>query len=236
MKLTENDAHVWNFKVSDFDEMGTYLKLLSLDEKERVTRFKFEKDRKTYILARGLLRVLSGRYLNVSPEKIHFKYSEYGKPDYNLETSIKFNVSHSGELIVLVFVKNSTIGIDVEKIKTDFDVLKLAENFFSFKEIEMLNDVPKNDLHRAFYCCWTRKESFIKAKGIGLSFPLASFTVSLEDENAELLRTDWNPQEKNQWKLFSFGLQNDYVGAITVATGIRSVLYFNLEAFLTKMS
>ncbi|MBU2945685.1 4'-phosphopantetheinyl transferase family protein [Zobellia uliginosa] len=236
MKLTGNDAHVWSFKVSDFDDISTYLKLLSLDEQERVTRFKFEKNRKTYILARGLLRVLSGRYLNVSPENIRFKYNDYGKPDYNLETSIKFNVSHSGELIVLAFVKNRAVGIDVEKIKTDFDALKLAENFFSFKEIEMLNDVPKNDVYKAFYCCWTRKESFIKAKGIGLSFPLASFTVSLKDENAELLRTDWSPQEKNKWKLFSFGLQNDYVGAITVSTGIRSVLYFNLEAFLTKMS
>ncbi|MBT9189055.1 4'-phosphopantetheinyl transferase superfamily protein [Zobellia russellii] len=236
MELSENEAHVWSFKVSDFDKISSYLQLLSLDEKERVTRFKFQKDRKTYILTRGLLRVLSGNYLNIFPEKIRFKYNDYGKPDYHQETSLRFNVSHSVECIALAFVKNSAIGIDVEKVRTDFDALKLAENFFSFKEIEMLHDVPQNNLYKAFYNCWTRKESFIKAKDIGLSFPLTSFTVSLDEENAELLRTDWDHQEKNEWKLFSLRLQNDYVGAITTAAGIRSVLYFNLEAFLSKIS
>lgn len=169
--------------------------------------------------------MLSGDYLGHAANTIEFKYGDYGKPEYNFPTDLKFNVSHSGKLIVLAFVKDSEIGVDVEKIKTDFDVLKLAENFFSATEIAMLHDVKQSDLYTAFYRCWTRKESFIKAKGNGLSFPLASFTVSLGDKEAELLKTEWNPSEKEEWKLFTFEPTFSYVGALSVGVNIKKVVH-----------
>ncbi len=226
MELPGNEVHVWYFDVDGFSkDIELYKTCLSKEEILRSNKFKFEKDRILNIMAKSSLRILSGLYLGCAASAIEFKYGTYGKPDYNFPADIKFNVSHSGKLIALGFVKDSEIGIDVEKVKTDFDVLNLAENFFSRTEIRMLHDVQQDDVHNAFYRCWTRKESFIKAKGSGLSFPLASFTVSLNDKEAKLLKTEWSPSEKEEWKLFSFVPTPGYVGALSIEANIQKVVY-----------
>ena len=188
MQLSEDESHIWYFDIESVsNEIEYYKGFLSSEEIAKADRFKFTKDKTISILARGALRILSGRYLHMSPNTIKFKYGKYGKPDYGLPVPVKFNVSHSGNFIVIAFVKNSQLGVDIELIRRDFNVLDIAENFFSKMEIKTLHDVDKDDVFKAFYRCWTRKESFIKAKGSGLSFPLASFTVSLNDEEAKLL-------------------------------------------------
>ena len=130
----------------------------------------------------------------------------------------------------MAFVKDSEIGIDVEKIKTDFDVLNLAENLFSTTEVKMLHDVQQDDVYQAFYRCWTRKEAFIKAEGSGLSFPLDAFSVSMdEDYEAKLLQTKWNAAEKNKWSLFSFSPTKECIAAIAVRGKVKSIQYFNWD-------
>ncbi|CAM4415826.1 4'-phosphopantetheinyl transferase family protein [Zobellia nedashkovskayae] len=228
MKLPESEAHIWYFNSNDFDELDRYLKLLSQDEIERANRFKFQKDRKTYILARGLLRILSERYLNIHDDQVCFTYNEFGKPSYDLKTLLRFNVSHSGELIVLAFVAKGEVGVDVERIKTNFDIVKIAEGFFSKDEVSSVLAFPEEKRAKAFFNCWTRKEAFIKAKGVGLSFDLTSFSVSINDNNPELLRTQWNPSEKNDWKLFSFVPQEGYCSALSVSSAINKVSHFGV--------
>ncbi len=143
---------------------------------------------------------MSGQYLDQNPKRIVFEQGQYGKPAFADEKNLKFNISHSGDMIVLGFVKDIEIGVDVEKVKNDFDVMDIANNFFSPKEIASLTALPKDIQSLAFYCCWTRKESIIKAEGSGLSFPLDSFTVSLDDDGrAELLETKWDSSEKLKW-------------------------------------
>lgn len=217
-RLENYEVHIWNIKV-DFNSkvILSYENLLSESEKIKLNRFKFEKDRLIYITARGILRLLSGKYLEMHPKQIQFDYTEYGKPFFKTDTSLKFNVSHSGERIAIAFSQIQEIGIDIEKIKDDFNVIELARNFFSKNEIKALEQVSKSEVIRAFYRCWTRKESFIKAEGSGLSFPLDKFAVSLDkDEQAELLKTEWEATEKDNWSLFSFVPGNDYLGALAV--------------------
>ncbi|MBT2163176.1 4'-phosphopantetheinyl transferase family protein [Zobellia barbeyronii] len=228
MKLPGSEAHIWYFNSNDFDELDRYLQLLSQDELERVNRFKFEKDRKTYVLARGLLRILSERYLNIHADQVFFTYNQFGKPSYDLQTLVRFNVSHSGELIVLSFVAKGEVGVDVERIKTNFDIAKIAEGFFSKDEVSSLLAFPEEKRAKAFFNCWTRKEAFIKAKGVGLSFDLTSFSVSINDNSPELLRTQWNPNEKNDWKLFSFVPQEGYCSALSISSTIQKVSHFGL--------
>jgi len=215
--LPENEVQLWHFKVDEFSkEVDSYAKLLSQKETASADSYKFAKDRTVYILARSLLRILSGRYLHEIPENIKFDYGEYGKPDYHFQTSLKFNISHSGNMIVMAFTRNFDIGVDIEKIKDDFDVIDIAQHFFSPDEIQTLEALPEKERVHGFYRCWTRKESFIKAKGSGLSFPLTSFSVSLDADRAELLRTDWDAAEKEEWRLFSFEPAYGYLGALSV--------------------
>ncbi len=232
--LPEKEVQIWHFNVDEFSkDVESYAKLLSLEETSRANSFKFAKDRTVYVLARALLRILSGRYLNEIPENIEFDYGEYGKPDYNFQTQIKFNLSHSGNMIVIAFTKNFDIGVDLEKIKNDFDVIDIAQHFFSPDEIQTLEALPEKEQVHGFYRCWTRKESFIKAKGNGLSFPLTSFSVSLDLDSAEILRTEWKVAEKKEWKLFSFEPDNGYLGALSVRGEISSVRQMDWDAIQT---
>ncbi|SDE78974.1 4'-phosphopantetheinyl transferase [Pricia antarctica] len=222
--LPENEVQLWYFKVDEFlKDVESYANLLSLKETARADSFKFDKDRTVYILARGLLRILSGRYLNKIPKKIKFDYGEYGKPGYKFQNPIAFNISHSGNMIVMAFARNCEIGVDIEKIKDDFDVIDIAHHFFSPDEIQTLKALPEQEQVYGFYRCWTRKESFIKAKGSGLSFPLTSFSVSLDVDYAELLRTDWDSTEKKEWQLFTFTTTKDYLGALSVKGNVESI-------------
>ncbi|WP_418603971.1 4'-phosphopantetheinyl transferase family protein [Hwangdonia sp.] len=232
VNLKPNIIHTWlvNFDDKDEDAINKYYYLLSEDEKKRASKYKFHKDKRCYIITKGALRLLSERYLNIDARAITFDYGKYGKPDFSFNTNLKFNISHSGDILALSFVKEFDIGVDIEKIKDNFDVFEIASNFFSTLEIETLKKVPKEKQVEYFYRCWTRKESFIKAKAKGLSFPLDSFSVCINsDKKTELLETKWDAAEKHQWKLFTFSHQPDYLGAISIKGDIKTVEYFSFN-------
>ncbi|WP_171037081.1 4'-phosphopantetheinyl transferase superfamily protein [Maribacter algarum] len=229
--LTDKTIHFW---YCDFNQnknrLDSFHSILSTDERARSGKFKFEKDRDCYIISRGILRLLLGSYLDMKAKDIKFKYTSYGKPILDFESNLKFNVSHSGNRAAFAFFRNTEIGVDIEKIKYDFDVLELAQNFFSKKEIEVLERQSEENLPAAFFRCWTRKESFIKAEGSGLSFPLDKFAVSLEnDEEAKLLETQWNLKEKVEWNLFSFKPASDYIAAVAVRNHVTKISYYDWD-------
>lgn len=231
--LLANQAHVWQVNFSkQSDNISFFLNLLSDNEKEKASKFRFKKDQNQFIISRGVLRVLSASYLNTNAKEIEFKYGEYGKPEFDFNCDLKFNISHSGDVGVLGFVLNFDIGVDVEKIKDDFDVLDIVSNYFSQLEIETLKKLPKEKHTEYFYRCWTRKESFIKAKSLGLTFPLDSFSVCINsDKKTELLETKWDDTEKHKWKLFTFSPHQDYISAVSIKGDIKSVEYFNFSDY-----
>lgn len=228
----KNAVHVWYASFSNnTNNLGYYLELLSADEIKKASKFKFDINQQQSIISRGVLRLLSGKYLNMKPNAIDFKYGKYGKPDYDFDSNLKFNISHSGDLIALSFVKNFDIGVDIEKVKDNFNVLEIASNFFSKLEIETLKKIPKAEQVEYFYRCWTRKESFIKAKSLGLTFPLDSFSVCINsDKKSKLLETKWDDTEKDTWKLFTFSPQQNYIGAISIFGDVKTVEYFNFNS------
>jgi len=234
MDLHLNNVHVWNIDVSLKDKRSeSFISFLSLDEKERASKFKFLKDRAVYITAKFLLRSLLGHYLKTNPRKIVFEYSEFGKPSYMKNVEFDFNVSHSGNRIIIGFSKKQIIGVDIEKIKKDFDPLNLAKNFFSKEEINALAQTQDSEMFQAFYRCWTRKESFIKAVGEGLSYPLDSFAVTMDnDYQARFLKIDKGNESKKDWRLYSFVPAEGYIAAITTSGNPNKIEYFDAKDFL----
>jgi 4'-phosphopantetheinyl transferase len=231
--LPTNQTHIWfiNFDITE-EKFNSLNSFLSKDEIIKASKFRFKKDKNCSIISRGALRLLSSKYLNIKPEDIIFKYGKYGKPEYNIDTELKFNVSHSGNMAILSFVKDFDIGVDIEKIKDDFDVLDIATNYFSELEIEALKKVSKEKQAEHFYRCWTRKESFIKAKSQGLSFPLDSFSVCINsDKETELLETKWDKEEKDTWELFTFSPHQNYIGAVSIQGSVKSIEYFNFNNY-----
>jgi 4'-phosphopantetheinyl transferase len=217
----KDEVHVWRSTLDWSAEATAALEpVLSPDERERVRRFHFERDRRCHLIARGLLRTLLGRYVGMAPDALRFDYSPFGKPSLAaslMTRALQFNVSHAGELLLIAVAAGRTLGIDVEHIRTDIAVGEIAARFFSAHERDALATLPGDLQQQAFYDCWTRKEAYIKAVGDGLSLPLDQFDVAfLPGEPARLLATRPDPAEARRWSLRELQVADGYKAALAV--------------------
>jgi 4'-phosphopantetheinyl transferase len=215
--LPENEIHV---RLTSLDVSPSSLaelrRTLSPDERERADRYRFEPDQRRSIISRGYLRLLLGKILDLPPDALRFEYDDFGKPWLvPAQGLLQFNVSHSGNLILIAIARGRAVGIDVEKIRTDFEMDRVAARFFSANEREKLASISGYDRWEAFFTCWTRKEAYLKAKGVGLSMPLDQFDVSfLPNEEARLLETRPERQEAERWRLAPLAIPLGYVAAV----------------------
>ncbi len=219
LKLTNDKVHVWRASLDlKALRIQNLLQTLSADERARAEQFYFEKDRYHFIVARGLLRVILGRYLKVEPSQLRFCYSLHGKPALTREfggNELCFNISHSHELVLYAIARKREIGIDLERMRAELADEKIAERFFSTREITTLRALPTDMQQEAFFTCWTRKEAYIKARGQGLTLPLDHFDVSLTPgQPAALLSVNGNPQEAFRWSLREINPGHGYIAAI----------------------
>ena len=221
LRLRDDEVHVWRASLvqgaSRFEE---FRRRLSEDEHARANRFHFQKDREHFIVARGLLRTILGWYLGREPNALRFYYSGYGKPAL-VETegldALRFNLSHSGRFALVAVTRGREVGVDIELIRPDFVDEHIAENFFSPFEVASLRALPADLQLEAFFTCWTRKESYIKARGEGLSLALDGFDVTLTPgEPARLLRTRHDSRESSRWSLQQLNPCPGYVAALAV--------------------
>ncbi|MBZ5723300.1 MAG: 4'-phosphopantetheinyl transferase superfamily protein [Acidobacteriia bacterium] len=214
--LREREIHVWHGSLQPSPaEVAGLAQLLSPDELERADRFHFEKNRSEFIFARGTLRTLLGSYLGVAPADLRFAYSPHGKPSLDDRKTVDFNISHTEGMVVFAFARSRRIGVDVEKVRRDFDVEEIAERFFSVAERLALREIPEPQRYPAFFHCWTRKEAYIKARGEGLSHPLHQFDVSLAPgKPAALLGTRPDAEEAKRWSLWDLAISPEHAAAL----------------------
>ena len=177
--LKNGQVHIWRTSLMrSKNEREIFFRLLNLEERERASRFVIKDVANDFITARGILRILLSRYLDRNPGEVILQQNRYGKPC--LESSpLKFNLSHSGGLALFIFALNRPVGIDVESIREIENFREIAEKFFAKKETEDLFLLPANEQQQAFFNCWSRKEAFIKAKGLGVYHGLKNFSVEV---------------------------------------------------------
>lgn len=220
--LGKEEVHVWRANLNlQTPCVHSLIQILSADERARAERFHFQKDRDRFIVARGLLRSILGRYLDMEPVHVKLEYGTYGKPALAGEPGgqgIRFNLSHSDGLALYAIANGREVGVDVERLRQEFAGAEIAKRFFSSREISMLLALPENLRVEAFFLCWTRKEAYIKARGEGLTLPLSDFDVSLiPGEPARLLYTSAGPQETSRWTLRQLDVfERDFVAALAV--------------------
>jgi len=227
---------VWRICLSACESSTGGRSVLSSDEIARAERFHFTRDRQHFVRCRSAVREILGRYLGIPAQDIRFSYEANGKPqvveDQNPQ-QLRFNISHSSGLAVIAVASVRAIGVDVEKIRPDVEYLELAERFFSTNEYQALSAMPSNQLARAFFACWTRKEAFIKACGDGLSFPLSEFSVSIDpDAPATLQEVRTDPRAATRWSLLSLEPQEGFIGALAVEGPAQTIEQwrFDLDA------
>ncbi len=219
--LPDNEVHVWRAGLDlQPARLEQFHRVLSEDERAKAARFHFPKDRDHYIAARGFLRTLLGRYLALEPARIQFCYNQYGKPDLTLDsaqTRVRFNLAHSHGLALFAFNRGREIGIDLEWMRPDRATGEIADRFFAPAEAAALRALPGEIRTRAFFNCWTRKEAFIKGRGLGLFLALDPFVVTLvPGETAALLSAADDPDAPNRWSLRELEAADGYAAAVAV--------------------
>ena len=228
MIINENEIHIYT-TVTELDEdtIISYENILSADEIIKADRYKFRYLRDNYISCRGFLRnVLSG-YTGKDPSDIIFSYSEFGKPYLN-QSNIKFNVSHSGKLGLIAVDLNDELGIDIEMKRNIPDIYAISERYFSHDEISELRKTCENELTNSFLRCWTRKESFLKALGCGLQYPLKNFTVTVKADEEPVIREILNDTEEAvNWKLYNLNTEKNYFASLSVRNLQKIIVFKN---------
>jgi 4'-phosphopantetheinyl transferase len=153
-----------------------------------------------------LTRVVISELLHKPTYDLSFSRDFYGKSSLvDLDEHIGFNISHSGDWVVLVVSSSEQVGVDIEEIKK-VD-LAIAQRFFSNEEFVSITSRSEEDnqsLH--FYEIWTAKESYVKAVGKGLSIQLNSFSTVKDKEMARIKTID-----DKAWFFQRFMIDQNYV-------------------------
>ncbi len=217
LELQPLQVDVWRARLDlPQDILNKLETTLSAEERERAALFHFPADCNRFIASHGALRDVLARYLHCKPEQPAFSANEYGKPalkDYDLE----FNLSHSGDFALIAITRGRKVGVDVERIRSGISSPVIAQQYFSKAEFAELDSLPAKQKETAFFTCWTRKEAYIKAQGLGLSLPLQSFDVSLRpNEPAALRATRPDSEEAARWTLFPLKTDASYESTVAM--------------------
>jgi len=229
LELKSNQVDIWRVALDLYPVSAQWADFtLSTDESERAARFHFDKDRQRFTLAHASLRDILSRYLDCETSQIRFSANKYGKPMLLTDPKMDFNISHSGEYILIAVTRGHKVGVDVEHFRMDLDHEKIAHRFFSQAEYEAFSKIPHEQKVIAFFICWTRKEAYIKAHGLGMSLPLDSFDVSLSPNEPAVLRaTRPDPTESDNWTLLSLDVHSEHAGALAVEGRDLEFRYWN---------
>lgn len=220
-RLARGEVHVWRADLARLGaESQRLADVLSPDELERAARFRFERDRRRFVLSRAALRIILGLYLESKPDSVRFTHNSFGKPMLSEEAArvpLHFNASHSHELALYALSAEREVGVDVEQVRAEFASEEVAARFFSRSEVEALRGVAPGQRARAFFDCWARKEAYVKARGEGLSYPLDKFAVSLAPgETPALLTDELAPGEVSEWLVAELRAADGYAAALAV--------------------
>jgi 4'-phosphopantetheinyl transferase len=219
--LQPDGVHVWRISL-DWSpvQVQAFYDVLSPDEQKKADRFHFAADRLRYVTGRGVLRTMLARCTGLDAAHLSFEYGAFGKPSLapgSINMPLQFNVSHSGELVLIALTLGRVVGVDVEAVRDNLDMDRIAASFFSPHEQKALRSLPEHSRSGAFFDCWARKEAFIKAIGGGLSIPLQQFDVCLSPEpETGLLATRPDPNEALRWDIRALPIDPRYRAAVAI--------------------
>jgi 4'-phosphopantetheinyl transferase len=231
LMLVEKDIHIWQ---ADLDltiiDIQKLYRTLSIDERVRAERFRFEKDRRRFIARRGILRTILGSYLAVKAGELPLCQRKNGKPeiaDRFGEGTLHFNLSHSNGIALFAFARDSEVGVDIEYKRDIPEMEQIVERFFSKRENEVFRSLSACQKRDAFFNCWTCKEAFVKALGEGLSWPLDKFEVSLvPGEPAKLVRVEGDSREASHWSIQDLSPAPNHAGAFAAKKNMFEMKYW----------
>jgi 4'-phosphopantetheinyl transferase len=197
-------VHLWHLPLDktnfDLAEIG---EILSTGELARGAKFRFAADRHTFMAAHALVRTILALYLGCPAADISFRRDgEHGKPVLANRSDLHFNLSHADK-VAMLGVALREIGVDVERLRPDFAWKPIARHFFSELERRHVESAPESMRAEAFFRCWTRREAYAKACGLGITMEIpAGITNDVLFDGAK------------RWSICSVPAYEGYVAAL----------------------
>ncbi|HTF96112.1 MAG TPA: 4'-phosphopantetheinyl transferase superfamily protein [Cellvibrio sp.] len=214
--LHYGQVHLWFLDVNQFGERHQQQAhhLMNADEHERAR--KFMRGKEEYIASRWLQRKVLGRYLDQAPELVTISRAAKGKP-FISNSDLRFNLSHSGNWVVLALAREVELGVDIEQIKKGRDLLSIAESYYhpdEFAQLQQFTDpAAKIDF---FYQLWTLKEALLKALGVGISAGLEKAHFRIE-HNAVTANIAPELDTGNTWQFGQWRLSDNFHCALATS-------------------
>jgi 4'-phosphopantetheinyl transferase len=175
--------------------------------------------------------MILGQYLRVPAERIEMVSRAGGKPALALPpggSSLRYNLSHSEGLALVALMLDREVGVDVEYVRPLSDMERIVGRYFAPGERTTWHALPEHERLAAFFRCWTRKEAYLKAQGIGLSAALDQFEVSLAPgEPARLLGGGQSQQSDTRWELYDVSPGQGYLAACAVEGRVEKLSVFD---------
>jgi 4'-phosphopantetheinyl transferase len=210
--LEPGAAHVWSIDLDGPPD----LEVLSDDERARAQRFATATLTRRWSRARSGLRRVLAAYAGAEPDALSIEPAAcvhcgepHGKPylaEPPLDT-LRFNLSHSGDLAVVAVASGREVGVDVEATRAGRRMEGIASRWFNAEEAAALEALGGSEQERLFYRLWARKEAYLKATAEGIVGSLASF---------DALRLE-PPGGAEGWEFSDLEVGTAYAGALALA-------------------
>jgi 4'-phosphopantetheinyl transferase len=188
-------VYTMRLDVSD-ERLASFERTLVREELERADQFAFAVTRRRFVASRAFLRALLGHALGERPERVRIEVDANGKP--RVGGPLSFNLAHSHDLAVAALAERE-VGVDVERLRSLARRDAIAAEILSRRELAELEALPETERDAALLAAWTRKESYLKAVGLGLALPPREVPVDA------------------RWSTRTLAPAPGYVGALTVA-------------------
>jgi 4'-phosphopantetheinyl transferase len=225
----ETEAHLWLMRIEqsvDPSLRAAWYELLSADERRRQEALLQEPSRLRHLAAWALARTVLSRYAEIEPSGWRFSRGPYGRPEIERTRGgpeLRFNLSHTADLAVCLVTSQVDVGVDVETTQRKPQMVRLADRFFDPQEARDVRERSGSARADRFFCYWTLKEAYSKARGRGLSIPLDHAAFRFDQRNT--IEVHFAPEledAEGEWQFEVLRPLRDYLLAAAIRRGAPS--------------
>lgn len=180
--MSSDALHIWWARL-DGQKWPDAERLPALD-RNRAERIPSAKARSRWVGSRWALRGVLARYTGHAPEEVELCAGPRGKLTLAARASPRFNLSHSGDMALIVVARGREVGVDIEQIRPRSNLRRLISRVLSPAEAELVEASPSRSRLTAFHSAWVRAEAVAKCLGTGLAGPAPKITVAVRNFDA----------------------------------------------------
>lgn len=228
-EVNSNTAFVYIVNLANYKQtISLFWECLSIEEKIKAKQYYASSLTDRYVMSHGILRYILSFYTKQLPQDIEFIHNDYGKP-FLKNHNIYFNMSHSHDMVSYIISFNYIVGIDIELHNSVIEIDELSDLVFTPKEQAFIKALDPEAKLSLFYNLWTIKESLVKARGQGLSYPINTIEVMELSPGEKVCLSYENNTYKQKWYYFPLEIAEGYSASIAVEHKINKIIYVEMD-------